>query len=74
MLKLSTLNTFARSANLERIMTITILLIIVVAVGSVIAGVLLLKQSARKLELTNEQKQRIAAREAEQLKKDQEQK
>lgn len=51
-------------------MTLTTLLIIVITVGSVIAGILLLKQSARKFNLTNEQQKKIDARKAEQLKKD----
>ncbi len=54
-------------------MSFTTILIIVIAVGSVFAGILLLKQSASKFELTDEQQQKIKAREAEQLDKDHEQ-
>lgn len=53
-------------------MTLTTLFIIVITVGSVIAGILLLKQSAKKFHLTSEQQQKIKARKAEQLKKDKE--
>ena len=53
-------------------MSLTII-IIVIAVGSVIAGILLLKQSAKKFELTQEQQQRVDIRKAEQLEKDQDQ-
>ena len=53
-------------------MSLTII-IIVIAVGSVIAGILLLKQSAKKFELTQEQQQRVESRKAEQLEKDQDQ-
>lgn len=55
-------------------MTFTTVLIIVIAVGSVVAGILLLKQSASKFELTDEQQQNIKAREAEQLDKDRDKK
>jgi len=55
-------------------MTVTIILIIVIAVGSVIAGILLLKQSASKFELSDKQQEKVERRKAEQLKKDQEQK
>jgi len=51
----------------------TTVLIIVIAVGSVIAGLLLIKQSARKFELSDEQQEKVTNRKAEQLKKDQEQ-
>ena len=51
-------------------MTFTTILIIVIAVGSVFAGILLLKQSASKFELTEEQQQKIKEREAEQQEKD----
>ncbi|TWX73415.1 DUF2897 family protein [Colwellia sp. C1TZA3] len=54
-------------------MTFTNILILVVAVGSVIAGILLIKQSARKFELSDEQQNKVDSRKAEQLKKDQEQ-
>ena len=54
-------------------MTFTTILIIVIAVGSVFAGVLLLKQSASKFELTDEQQQKVKDREAEQRKKDHDQ-
>jgi hypothetical protein len=54
-------------------MTFTAVLIIVIAVGSVAAGVLLLKQSASKFKLTAEQQQKIKDREAKQLEKDHEQ-
>ena len=53
-------------------MSLTII-IIVIAVGSVIAGILLLKQSAKKFELTEQQQQRVESRKAEQLEKDQDQ-
>ncbi|MEH6597015.1 MAG: DUF2897 family protein [Colwellia polaris] len=55
-------------------MSITTIFIIVIAVGSVIAGILLIKQSARKFELSEEQQQKVAQRKEEQLQKDQEQK
>jgi len=55
-------------------MTLATIFIIIVALGSVIAGILLLKQSAGKFKLSEEQQQKIKAREAEQVKKDQEQK
>ena len=51
-------------------MTFTTILIIVIAVGSVFAGILLLKQSASKFELTDEQQQKIKEREVEQQEKD----
>jgi uncharacterized membrane protein YciS (DUF1049 family) len=54
-------------------MTISMVFIIVIALGSVIAGILLLKQSAKKFELSDEQQKKVAARKTEQLKKDQEQ-
>jgi len=54
-------------------MTFTTILIIVIAVGSVIAGILLIKQSARKFELSAAQQEKVNNRKAEQLKKDQEQ-
>ncbi len=54
-------------------MTFTTALIIVIAVGSVIAGLLLIKQSASKFELSDEQQDKVAKRKSEQLKKDQEQ-
>ncbi len=54
-------------------MTISMMFIIVIALGSVIAGILLLKQSAKKFKLTDEQQKKVASRKAEQLKKDQEQ-
>jgi hypothetical protein len=54
-------------------MTISMMFIIVIALGSVFAGILLLKQSAKKFKLTDEQQKKVAARKAEQLKKDQEQ-
>ncbi|MBA6342002.1 DUF2897 family protein [Colwellia sp. MB02u-10] len=54
-------------------MTFTYMLILIVAVGSVIAGILLIKQSASKFELSDEQKNKVDSRKAEQLKKDQEQ-
>ncbi len=54
-------------------MTFTTVLIIVIAVGSVIAGLLLIKQSASKFELSDEQQDNVAKRKAEQLKKDQDQ-
>lgn len=57
-----------------RNMTLATIFIIIVALGSVIAGILLLKQSAGKFKLSEEQQQKIKAREAEQVKKDQEQK
>lgn len=55
-------------------MNITTIFIIVIAVGSVIAGILLIKQSARKFELSQEQQQKVDLRKAEQLQKDQQQK
>tara|TARA_R110000744_G_scaffold68920_11_gene140110 strand:+ start:2998 stop:3165 length:168 start_codon:yes stop_codon:yes gene_type:complete len=54
-------------------MTFTTILIIVIAVGSVIAGILLIKQSARKFELSDEQQNKVETRKAEQAKKDKEQ-
>lgn len=54
-------------------MSITTILIIVIAVGSVVAGILLIKQSARKFELSEEQKQKVALRKDEQLEKDKKQ-
>ena len=54
-------------------MTITTIFIIVIAVGSVIAGILLIKQSASKFELSDEQKNKVESRKAEQIIKDQEQ-
>jgi hypothetical protein len=51
-------------------MTFTTILIIVIAVGSIFAGILLLKQSASKFKLTDEQQQKVKEREAEQLEKD----
>jgi len=54
-------------------MTLTTIFIIVIAVGSVFAGILLLKQSASKFELSDDQQDKVDARKAEQLKKDQEQ-
>ncbi|ASP48866.1 DUF2897 family protein [Cognaticolwellia beringensis] len=54
-------------------MTFTTILIIVIAVGSVIAGILLIKQSARKFELSDEQQNKVETRKAEQVKKDKEQ-
>jgi hypothetical protein len=57
----------------ENFMSFTAILIIVIAVGSVIAGILLLKQSASKFNLTGEQQQKIKDREAQQLAKDHEQ-
>ena len=52
-------------------MTLTTIFIIVIAVGSVIAGILLLKQSAKKFELSDEQREKVKARAAEQAEKDQ---
>lgn len=52
-------------------MGITTILIIIIAVGSVIAGLLLIKQSARKFELSEEQQHKVNIRKDEQLKKDQ---
>ncbi|WP_085297779.1 DUF2897 family protein [Cognaticolwellia mytili] len=54
-------------------MPFTTILVIVIAVGSVFAGILLLKQSASKFELTDEQQQKIRDREIEQLDRDQKQ-
>ena len=54
-------------------MSLTTIIIIVIAVGSVFAGILLLKQSAKKFELTQEQQQQVNARKAEQLEKDKKQ-
>jgi hypothetical protein len=54
-------------------MSFSTILVIVIAVGSVFAGILLLKQSASKFELTDEQQQKIKDREIEQLNKDHEQ-
>ncbi|WP_081180539.1 DUF2897 family protein [Colwellia sp. PAMC 21821] len=51
-------------------MTFTTIIIIVIAVGSVIAGILLIKQSARKFELSDEQQNKVETRKAEQVKKD----
>lgn len=45
--------------------------IIVLAIGSVAGGILLIKQSATKFELTDEQQRNINKRKAEQDKKDQ---
>lgn len=53
-------------------MTITTIFIIIIAVCSVFAGVLLVKQSAKKFELSSEQEEKVKVRKAEQLKKDQE--
>ncbi|AWB58376.1 MULTISPECIES: DUF2897 family protein [unclassified Colwellia] len=55
-------------------MSITTIFIIVIAVGSVIAGLLLIKQSARKFELSKEQQHKVDIRKDEQLQKDEEQK
>lgn len=55
-------------------MNLTILFIIVIAVGSVVAGILLIKQSASKFELSDEQKEKVDSRKEEQLKKDEAQK
>lgn len=46
-------------------MEISIFLIIAIGVGSVIGGLLLLKQSAKKFDLTEEQKANIKKRNAE---------
>lgn len=54
-------------------MSITTIIIIVIAVGSVFAGILLIKQSASKFELSDEQQDKVDSRKTEQLKKDQEQ-
>ena len=54
-------------------MSLTTLFIIVIAVGSVIAGLLLIKQSARKFELSEEQQKKVAERKAEQEEKDHQQ-
>ena len=43
-------------------MEISILLIIAIAVGSVVGGILLLKQSAKKFELTDQQQADIKKR------------
>ena len=51
-------------------MTFTTIIIIVIAVGSVIAGILLIKQSASKFELSDEQQNKVEKRKAEQVKKD----
>jgi len=55
-------------------MTITTIFIIIIAVASVIAGILLVKQSASKFELSEEQQKKVDTRKDEQLKKDHEQK
>jgi len=54
-------------------MSLTTIFIIVIAVGSVFAGILLIKQSASKFNLSADQKDKVENRKAEQLKKDQEQ-
>ena len=43
-------------------MTFTAVIIITLAVGSIVSGILLLKQSAKKFDLTPEQLARIKAR------------
>ena len=54
-------------------MTFTTVLIIIIAVGSVIAGTLLIKQSASKFELSKAQQDKVERRKAQQLEKDKEQ-
>lgn len=54
-------------------MTLTTIFIIIIAVCSVFAGILLIKQSAKKFELSDEQQEKVDIRKAEQLKKDKEQ-
>ncbi|WP_181902158.1 DUF2897 family protein [Thalassotalea euphylliae] len=56
-------NYLANKAN--RNVTIGQLFIVVIAIGTVIAAVLLIKQSATKFHLTDEQKAKVKARQAE---------
>lgn len=44
--------------------------VLILALALIVGGILLLKQSAKKFHLTDEQKARIKAREANQQKKD----
>ncbi|SEK32224.1 Protein of unknown function [Colwellia chukchiensis] len=55
-------------------MSFSFLLILVIVIGSVVAGILLIKQSARKFKLSEQQQAEVERRKAEQLKKDQQQK
>ncbi|NMP31032.1 DUF2897 family protein [Thalassotalea sp. M1531] len=45
-------------------MNISLILIIALALGIIVSGILLLKQSAKKFNLTDEQKEKIKARQA----------
>ncbi|MGB2741899.1 MAG: DUF2897 family protein [Cognaticolwellia sp.] len=47
-----------------------IIIIIIIALGTIVAAVLLIKQSASKFELSNEQQEKVDLRKAEQVKKD----
>jgi hypothetical protein len=51
-------------------MTLTTILIIAVAIGSVIAGIILIKQSAAKFHLTQEQQKKVDERKVQQNQKD----
>ncbi len=51
-------------------MTLTILLIIVIALGTIISGIMLLKQSAKKFILSDEELEKIKQRNKAQDKKD----
>lgn len=53
--------------------TTTIIIIIAIALGTVVSGILLLKQSARKFKLSDEQLARIKERNKELDKQEQEQ-
>lgn len=55
-------------------MNIITILIIIIAVGSIIGAILLIKQSANKFELNEEQQRKVAQRKIEQQEKDQEMK
>jgi hypothetical protein len=47
-----------------------IIIIIIIALGTIVAAILLIKQSASKFELSSEQQEKVDLRKAEQVKKD----